>query len=193
MGNKKLLTPHQEALLQQLEVADITWRERKATAELEARKAAERAIAEIANERLRLVLLAQDSGIPKTRIGVEGLHSQDPRIVNNLLKKHENQRSMLLEIYRPSEFKWENQERGEILVNIPSFPTAAESDDYPDVLSGVVKRNGDEWEVLRDDSDQIGPFGTVPGWLRWEVAPTTPHVESRDLRVKLDAWLEGKQ
>lgn len=119
----------------------------------------------------RSVRRAVELGVPKRRIGVEGLSTRDPYSVNRVLERTENEAraaAALEELKAPAKFREvspaEAAERGfadpdaDAFVQIayPGFPTGfRQSDLYPDVLEGLVKRVHGLWYVLEDPSDFI--------------------------------------
>ncbi|HET8868390.1 MAG TPA: hypothetical protein VFM87_08675 [Agrococcus sp.] len=104
---------------------------------------------------------ALNAGLPKSQLQVHDvLGSADQGKVNRIMGgKVKRQRTP-----QPS-LEW--LEDGAARVMIPGYPTTSLADDYPEALSGVVRRDGrvaGGWAVEVDDTDEPG----VPGHLRWE-------------------------
>jgi hypothetical protein len=78
---KQKLTPHQQELLERVSRVDGRWRDAKRTAMLEAKRIVQERIDAHAALREQAVWEALEAGIPKSRIGREGLGTSSPNAV----------------------------------------------------------------------------------------------------------------
>lgn len=113
---------------------------------------------------------AVELDVPRIRIYQDGLGTKNPYALNESLKRIGGT-SQPLHMYGKSHpfFSWEDQSRGLVRVRYPNFPTTSPAEDYPEELQGMVVVEFSQVSVREDESDRETEFGTVPGFLRWEV------------------------
>jgi hypothetical protein len=190
-GVKKPLTPGQQVLLASVRTKHAE--KLRIHAEAEQRVRAEVQAAKLAAEldEAFAVRRAFEAGIPKLRIGQEGLGTRDFATVTRVLDKTKRMQLDPSASETPSDvFEWADREAGEVKVHYRNFPTTATDEHYAEIIEGVVRqsdtaRNG--WEVVKDIGDVSTGFGTLPGWLTFEindVDKTTPF----SLTGMLDEW-----
>lgn len=79
------LTAEQHLALGAVAAADEEWRAARRTLEARLRAELSARVAELERRRAVAVRAAHEAGVPKRRIGVEGLHTSDPRAVYSVL------------------------------------------------------------------------------------------------------------
>lgn len=142
---------------------------------------------EIRDLELALALAVRDanrSGISLRRIGLEGLKTTDPGTPKKWLEKTAGLEDVTVEIPEP----FFERADGVVEISIVGYDTAAPSsaEDYPAVLKGEVRHNGEAWEVVTDPGDTQVDTGVLPGWLTWEIQ--RPASAEKSLVAMLNEW-----
>lgn len=178
----RALNPAQTAVLE--EIAALSAK-RKADRAVMRRRIAEQLQKELEALDLAIALgvrRAFDLGVPLGRIGRDGLDTTDPGTPRRWLERTEAAQQALDELVRP----YTPLADGSVAVHVREFPTTATNAvDYPEILQGVVKRNGKRWEVVADPGTVETATGTLTGWLTWEI-------EHGTLPAALDEWEAGR-
>lgn len=135
------------------------------------------------------VRAARNAGASISAIGREGLSTKDNPTVHRWLEKTAPSAPTTLPV-----FEWESFQDGLVRVNYPFFVTTfTEADDYPTVLAGVVKRDGNArngWTVVEDEGTQHTEHGDLEGWLTVELRDV-PNTQEGSLTFELEAWVEA--
>lgn len=133
-----------------------------------------------------------DLGIPKRRIGREGMGTSDQGTVDRWLAKTAA-RLVMDGVPDPTgAFSWEDRGSRTLRVRIENFPTTiAEALDYPEVLEGVIQEDdtaANGWRVISDPGTVQVDGGILRGWFTVEVEDV-PRSQEGSLLELVDAWL----
>lgn len=103
------LTPKQQQALDWVSTTDERYRIAKMNARNELKKLVDERISEFEVARRTAVAQAWHEGVPKSRIGREGLHTTSPNLVYEILEEHEEQVGALgveLAVRPADKFSW---------------------------------------------------------------------------------------
>lgn len=183
---RKLNTTQQNAL-DRVVAANIDYKRVRESAYAEARREADRRIS-VQQQALDLaVRSAVDAGVPKKQVHEIGMSTSNPYAVYDSLTRTDPK---MIGRTGPSPFTWEDRDAGLIAVAYPNFPTTSQAEDYPAMLSGLVRvdSTGTSFSVVRDDTERESEFGVIPGELTWEM--NRPEGTPSRLVDLLKQWME---
>lgn len=175
------ITLEQRTLLGEIRRAKEARASVRARVEAENRQRLEAATRDAEDLLSRKVREAFEAGISKRQIGREGLGTKDPTIVNRTLEKTAGAAAVAAAVATvaaaPPIRELSRDEAAAagyadddaelfVALHYPHFPTRARAADYPDPLTGVLKRVFGLWYVLEDPSELF---------LAWELDELEPN------------------
>lgn len=188
----KALSPAQAAAVNEVKTTSKHLREGKAEAAIKYERLRKEEVAALELAQALAVRRAAELGVPKTRIGIEGLGTTNPSAANRILDR--TKRMVVELVENPiGVFEWDDKVKRIVRVNFENYPTTSIAPEYPTVLSGLVtpdesQRNG--WRVIVDDGDVETDFGKLPGFLHWEIEDV-PAASPGSITQPLNEWIEA--
>jgi hypothetical protein len=195
-GKRKVLSGAQLASLANIRKAKRNLTDARADAEARIRQAMAEELGLLESAYALEIRHARNLGVPISTIGTEGMGSRDPYTVRRWLEKTadlEETREVSPDLSAPAGvFKWVDDGKA-VDVEFEGFPTTINADDYPQVLTGRVKRSkkaANGWEVVTDPGTTETAAGPLVGWFTIEVTDI-PKGAPGSLTAMLDAWAEA--
>lgn len=185
----KTLSPGQQLALEEVHASKSAHSRARMELEIELRRQLDARMNELELDLAVKIRRAHTLEVPIARIANEGLGTTDRATVRRWLDRTERLQYVTAG-ESPSDVFSYTPER-HVRVSYRNFPTTSMARDYPEVLTGVVRRDdAGAWVVVEDPGTVDTEMGPLVGHLTWEietVSPTTPN----SLHSFLDTWIEA--
>lgn len=201
------LTKTQQELLDDVRDVDNVYRTAKLNLEADLRRKMEDHLATIEAERAKVVHMAFSAGIPKSRIGREGLHTTDPRTITRILERTPDLAVVAEVLSFTSPFTWADDEHTQVRIEYRNYDKKPGSEGYiqpngtemiegfPGILKAVVSAAKNEYgerEVIEDGNRTPERPAMAAAGVPWARGPIYTEIDPQSgstLPGELDEWI----